>query len=134
MLAKMLNDQGAAASCLRFAGQPSPGSRDWDDGIAAREIQLGSDEGSGEFTKLIRQSDVLIDASGGALEAAGLGVLTGQAPGLIVCRIPSFPSPSSRAPEPDGEWAVAAALGLDQFGADGPAVEPLPMASTYAAI
>ena len=134
MLAKLLTDQGAAVTCLRLAGQPSPGSRHWDDGIVAREIQLGSDGGSGEFTRLVQQSDVLIDASGGALEAAGLGDLAEQAPGLIVCRIPSFPSSSGEAPEPEGEWAVAAALALDQFGADGPAVEPLPMASTYAAI
>ena len=138
MLAKLLTDQGAAVTYLRLPGQVSrdaeAGTRHWDDGVTAREIEIGSDGQSDELTGLVRQSDVLIDASGGALEAAGLGQLAEQAPGLIVCRIPSFPSPSSRASEPDGEWAAAAALGLDQFGVGGPAVEPLPMASTYAAV
>ena len=138
MLAKLLTDQGAAVTCLRLTGQPGldgdAGSRRWNDGITAREIQVGSDGRSDEFTGLIQQSDVLIDASGGALEGAGLGELAAQAPRLIVCRIPSFPSAFPPAPEPAGEWAAAAALGLHQFGGDGPAVEPLPMASTYAAI
>jgi crotonobetainyl-CoA:carnitine CoA-transferase CaiB-like acyl-CoA transferase len=140
MLAKLLTDQGAAVTCLRLAGSLGPaaglGARRWDDGVTAREVRVGPDDGSDEFTGLVRQAGVLVDASDGALEAAGFGFgeLTALVPGLIVCRIPSFPSPSGQASEPDGEWAVAAALGLDRFGPGEPAVEPLPMASTYAAI
>jgi crotonobetainyl-CoA:carnitine CoA-transferase CaiB-like acyl-CoA transferase len=132
LLAGLLTEQGATVTSLPVAGDV-------------------------EFTAQARAADVLVDASHGALDAAGFGFaqLAELRPGLIVCRIPSFPAPpgpAATAPtagpasgpatppaaappgEPDGEWAVAAALGLDRLAGDEPAAEPLPMASAYAAI
>jgi crotonobetainyl-CoA:carnitine CoA-transferase CaiB-like acyl-CoA transferase len=155
LLAGLLTEQGATVTSLPLPVPiPAPAVQNEDatpGSGPARPAPAGRVAGDAELAGRLRAADVLVDASHGALDAAGFGFarLAELRPGLIVCHIPSFPAPPGPAAtvptagptrratppgEPDGEWAVAAALGLDRLAGDEPAAEPLPMASAYAAI
>jgi crotonobetainyl-CoA:carnitine CoA-transferase CaiB-like acyl-CoA transferase len=139
LLVKLLSDQGADISCYNWKSQEdSVASANWSDGRVVRDHDMSSKRSREDLWQLIEESDVFITSfDQEAMLEIGLDYksLSSRIPSLLYCAIGAFPAEAERVENQNAEWIVAAELGLDRITTpDDPRVEPLPLASVYAAI